>query len=168
MMTGYRADSVSSIIVRTPASKRADSIIGGLNRCQSPSHPAMVALYRWSLLASPLFCSSGYASGKALCEIAYPNGVVVRVTSGMTLDQLRLMVTAPLLFSSCPQIRLQHVTGLIFGIYHWCTEVLALFAEFYQRVYRYYYYHQYCIGFLPYPTKHSIRPRFLLFLHTLR
>lgn len=38
-------------------------------------------------------CSSGQASGKALCEIAYPNGVVVRVTSDMTLDQLRQMVT---------------------------------------------------------------------------
>lgn len=37
--------------------------------------------------------SSGHASGKALCEIEYPNGVVVRVTSDMTLDQLRQMVT---------------------------------------------------------------------------
>lgn len=33
------------------------------------------------------------ASAKALCEIEYPNGVVVRVTSDMTLDQLRQMVT---------------------------------------------------------------------------
>ena len=33
------------------------------------------------------------ASGKALCEIEYPNGVVVRVTTDMTLDQLRQMVT---------------------------------------------------------------------------
>lgn len=30
---------------------------------------------------------------KTLCEVAYPNGVVVRVTSDMTLDQLRQMVT---------------------------------------------------------------------------
>ena len=29
----------------------------------------------------------------ALCEVAYPNGVVVRVTSDMTLDQLRRLVT---------------------------------------------------------------------------
>ena len=33
------------------------------------------------------------AGGKALCEVAYPNGIVVRVTSDMTLDQLRQMVT---------------------------------------------------------------------------
>ena len=31
------------------------------------------------------------ASGKALCEIEYPNGVVVRVTTDMTLDQLSQM-----------------------------------------------------------------------------
>ena len=37
--------------------------------------------------------SAKNASGKALCEIEYPNGVVVRVTSDMTLDQLRQMVT---------------------------------------------------------------------------
>ena len=37
--------------------------------------------------------SAKNASGRALCEIAYPNGVVVRVTSDMTLDQLRQMVT---------------------------------------------------------------------------
>ena len=36
---------------------------------------------------------AGDASGKALCEVAYPNGVVVRVTSDMTLDVLRQMVT---------------------------------------------------------------------------
>jgi len=34
-----------------------------------------------------------HATGKALCEVEYPNGVVVRVTSDMTLDQLRQMVT---------------------------------------------------------------------------
>ena len=33
--------------------------------------------------------SARNTSGKALCEIEYPNGVVVRVTSDMTLDQLR-------------------------------------------------------------------------------
>ena len=33
------------------------------------------------------------ATGKALCEVEYPNGVVVRVTSDMTLDQLRQIVT---------------------------------------------------------------------------
>ena len=33
------------------------------------------------------------AAGKALCEVEYPNGIVVRVTSDMTLDQLRQMVT---------------------------------------------------------------------------
>ena len=33
------------------------------------------------------------ASAKTLCEIEYPNGVVVRVTSDMTLDQFRQMVT---------------------------------------------------------------------------
>ena len=38
-------------------------------------------------------CSAKNASGKALCEIEYPNGVVVRVTTDMTLDQLRQMVT---------------------------------------------------------------------------
>ena len=37
--------------------------------------------------------SAKKASGKALCEIEYPNGVVVRVTSDMTLDLLRQMVT---------------------------------------------------------------------------
>ena len=37
--------------------------------------------------------SAKNASGKALCEIEYPNGVVVRVTSDMTLDLLRQMVT---------------------------------------------------------------------------
>ena len=37
--------------------------------------------------------SASNTSGKALCEIEYPNGVVVRVTSDMTLDQLRQMVT---------------------------------------------------------------------------
>lgn len=37
--------------------------------------------------------SARSASAKALCEIEYPNGVVVRVTSDMTLDQLRQMVT---------------------------------------------------------------------------
>ena len=39
------------------------------------------------------FCSAKNASGKVLCEIEYTNGVVVRVTSDMTLDQLRQMVT---------------------------------------------------------------------------
>ena len=40
--------------------------------------------------------SSSACSGagcKTLCEVAYPNGVVVRMTSDMTLDQLRQMVT---------------------------------------------------------------------------
>ena len=37
--------------------------------------------------------SAKNASGKALCEIEYPNGVMARVTSDMTLDQLRQMVT---------------------------------------------------------------------------
>ena len=37
--------------------------------------------------------SARKTSDKALCEIEYPNGVVVRVTSDMTLDQLRQMVT---------------------------------------------------------------------------
>lgn len=31
--------------------------------------------------------------GGALCEIVYPNGVTVRVTSDMTLDQFRQMIT---------------------------------------------------------------------------
>ena len=31
--------------------------------------------------------------GKALCEVVYPNGVMVRVTSDMSLDQLRQMIT---------------------------------------------------------------------------
>ena len=35
---------------------------------------------------------AGSTSAKALCEIEYPDGVVVRVTSDMTLDQLRQMV----------------------------------------------------------------------------
>lgn len=30
---------------------------------------------------------------KPLCEVEYPNGVIVRVTSDMTLDQLHRMVT---------------------------------------------------------------------------
>ena len=38
-------------------------------------------------------CSAKNASDKALSEIEYPNGVVVRVTTDMTLDQLRQMVT---------------------------------------------------------------------------
>ena len=33
------------------------------------------------------------SGANALCEVAYPNGVVVRVTSDMTLDQLRQLVT---------------------------------------------------------------------------
>ena len=33
--------------------------------------------------------SAKNASGRALCEIEYPNGVVVRVTGDMTLNQLR-------------------------------------------------------------------------------
>ena len=37
--------------------------------------------------------SAKNASGKALCEIEYPNGVMARVTSDMTLDQLCQMVT---------------------------------------------------------------------------
>lgn len=37
--------------------------------------------------------SARNTSAKALCEIEYPNGVVVRVTSDMTLNQLRQMVT---------------------------------------------------------------------------
>ena len=37
--------------------------------------------------------SARSASAKALCEIEDPTGVVVRVTSDMTLDQLRQMVT---------------------------------------------------------------------------
>ena len=37
--------------------------------------------------------SARNASAKALCEIEYPNGVVVRVSTDMTLDQLRQMVT---------------------------------------------------------------------------
>ena len=41
---------------------------------------------------SPLY-GSRPAPCKSLCEVEYPNGVVVRVTSDMTLDQLRQMVT---------------------------------------------------------------------------
>ena len=37
--------------------------------------------------------SSPRPGDKTLCEVAYPNGVVVRVTSDMTLDQLRQLVT---------------------------------------------------------------------------
>ena len=37
--------------------------------------------------------SSPRPSDRTLCEVAYPNGVVVRVTSDMTLDQLRQLVT---------------------------------------------------------------------------
>lgn len=37
--------------------------------------------------------TSTVSSGPALCEVAYPNGVVVRVTSDMTLEQLRQMIT---------------------------------------------------------------------------
>ena len=36
---------------------------------------------------------TGHASGMALCEVVYPNGVTVRVPSGMTLGQLRQIVT---------------------------------------------------------------------------
>jgi hypothetical protein len=35
---------------------------------------------------------AGVEPGKALCEVVYPNGVVVRVTSDISLDQLRQMV----------------------------------------------------------------------------
>lgn len=35
----------------------------------------------------------GQGNSQALCEVAYPNGVVVRVTSDMTLEQLRQMIT---------------------------------------------------------------------------
>lgn len=38
-------------------------------------------------------CSHGSSGSNALCEVSYPNGVVVRVTSDMTLDQLRQLVT---------------------------------------------------------------------------
>ena len=38
-------------------------------------------------------CQSRNAACKSLCEVEYPNGVVVRVTSDMTLEQLRQMVT---------------------------------------------------------------------------
>ena len=48
-----------------------------------PSGVTTVALARGARLPT----------GKALCEVEYPNGVVVRVTSDMTLDQLRQMVT---------------------------------------------------------------------------
>lgn len=41
----------------------------------------------------PSAYTAGDAPGRALCEVAYPNGVVVRVTSDMTLDHLRQMVT---------------------------------------------------------------------------
>ena len=37
--------------------------------------------------------SSPLPGDRTLCEVAYPNGVVVRVTSDMTLDQLRQLVT---------------------------------------------------------------------------
>ena len=37
--------------------------------------------------------ASAAGSANALCEVVYPNGVTVRVTSDMTLDQLRQMVT---------------------------------------------------------------------------
>ena len=42
-------------------------------------------------------CSAKNASGKALCEIEYPNGVVVRVTTDMTLDQLRQELSYPVI-----------------------------------------------------------------------
>ena len=62
--------------------------------------------WRYTLKAEPLPASCGSfipvkmsdkssihsaknASGRALCEIEYPNGVVVRVTGDMTLNQLR-------------------------------------------------------------------------------
>ena len=38
-------------------------------------------------------CMSSAPGTNPLCEVAYPNGVVVRVTSDMTLDQLRQLVT---------------------------------------------------------------------------
>ena len=38
-------------------------------------------------------CSPNGGGSSALCEVVYPNGVTVRVTSDMTLDQLRQMVT---------------------------------------------------------------------------
>ena len=39
------------------------------------------------------FCTGSERNNHALCEVAYPNGVVVRVTSDMTLEQLRQMIT---------------------------------------------------------------------------
>ena len=38
-------------------------------------------------------CQAGLAPGMASCEVVYPNGVTVRIPSGMTLGQLRQMVT---------------------------------------------------------------------------
>ena len=42
-------------------------------------------------------CGNAYAGSDGccgtLCEVVYPNGVTVRVTSDMTLDQLRQMIT---------------------------------------------------------------------------
>ena len=38
-------------------------------------------------------CAPNGSGSSALCEVVYPNGVMVRVTSDMTLDQLRQMVT---------------------------------------------------------------------------
>ena len=38
-------------------------------------------------------CHAGLAPGMASCEVVYPNGVTVRMPSGMTLGQLRQMVT---------------------------------------------------------------------------
>ena len=38
-------------------------------------------------------CQAGCVSGMASCEVVYPNGVTVRMPSGMTLGQLRQMVT---------------------------------------------------------------------------
>ncbi len=37
--------------------------------------------------------ASAAGGASALCEVVYPNGVTVRVTSDMTLDQLRQMIT---------------------------------------------------------------------------
>ena len=53
--------------------------------------------------------SSRNASGKSLCEIEYPNGVVVRVTSDMTL--LRMLPSSTPLWTAASWYRSRYANG---------------------------------------------------------
>ena len=53
-----------------------------------PNTPFSQTLAKVKVSGKSSVYSSRNASGKSLCEIEYPNGVVVRVTSDMTLPRM--------------------------------------------------------------------------------